>query len=251
MPILLPSVGGDANYTREINAHLKKKESTVTLIDASNLRPTNTSDPLTIPLNDLRNLIVNTIKANNAQAISGGTFASGDVVPVPIYDQRTKWGPPSANMYCGITSVKMALDYYLRLSYKGLRNTAGLNHDSYRRNWVKISQYRTNAAWSHFLTNGRRYEERLDANNWAKAKEILSYGHPIVSYGNWGSKGGCHIVVIIGVSDSAVTIANPQGGKVQTIKKSVASTYLVASTCSYAGHPYYLVDSSYKSNPLR
>jgi hypothetical protein len=250
--ILLPTVGGDANYTKEINLHLKSKSSTIQLIDATGLRPTNNTDPTTIPLDRLQSLIKEAINSWNTQPVGGtGTYATGDVLPVPLYDQMTKWGNyPLGGGWCGVTSVKMALDYYAKLNYSGLRDVGNLNDRYYSAHYVHISTWQTNAAWEHYLTNGQRFESRLDANDWRKAKEILAAGHPIVSYGSWTTGGG-HIVVIIGVGANTVSYADPIGGKVKTVSKAKASNYLVATMHSYKDKPYYMIDTQYATNRLR
>lgn len=247
--VLLPTVGGDANYTKAINQYIKDKTG-IRTIDATALRPSNTTDPTTIALDQLRTLIKDGIKTwNSLPASSRGVFAAGNVLPVPLYDQRWKWGfHPSGGKFCGVTSVKMALDYYARMNYAGLQNKDDLSDSVYKSKFVY--GWRTQAAWSYYVTGGVQRSDRLDANDWQIVKVALSNGHPIVAYGSW-TFGGGHIVVLIGITDTSVSYADPWKGQVRTVSKAKASNYLTAAKYSYAGQTLYLIDPRYGNSSYK
>lgn len=256
--ISLPTVGPDANYIRDINKHLTELTS-IKLIQATDLRPTNANDPTTIPLDQLRDRVVQAIKDwNNAQtAVSGTATATGENLPVPLYDQMTKWGNyPNGGGFCGITSVKMALDYYAKLNYSGLRNLDRLQDANYKRRYGVRGHLQVKGPWVEILATGAANEatqrggSRLDANDWQVLRTSLANGHPIVAYGAWTTGGG-HIVVLIGIGSNSISYADPIHGKVKTVTKAQASNWLAATKYEHRGKPAYLYNTKYDKERIR
>lgn len=227
-----------------------KAQSGVTVIELSTLDKPN--EDIHRDYDKIQVLVKDAIKKHNdevGEGFGGGPVATGNNLPVPLYDQRTKWGNyPKGGKFCGVTSVKMALDYYAKLNYH-IRDLDGLNDASYKQRYVL--GWHTQQAWSHFLTSASgKVDQRLDANDWLKVRTSLANGHPLISYGSWTFNGG-HIVVIIGISDTHVTIADPWKGVMRSFTKAQASNYLVGRKYSYAGHSYHLYNKDYEKDKLR
>lgn len=245
-----------AKYVKEVNDFLKT-QSNVTLVDISGMSVS--GDATTADMSAIQTKIKNALTTYNSNLgnglANGSSLISGNYIHLNLLDQHTTWtqyGGGDGGGLCGVTSVKMALDYYKQRGYKYL-TTAGLDNASYYRNFIG-SSLKVQGAWEHFLQGGRgqMVKQSIASDNWKLATASTQNGHPVVSYGTWirGSSG--HIVVIVGVTSSSVIIADPYGGKFRSLGKeaaaSLATGYSNGGSCSTGG--CYLYNNKYRTEPL-